>query len=112
MHGDTVVMLVLHVLSYLWSSHTYILYVFPWQEILIGHFVGKPFLPVIRFPLWTNKGNAITSSTERATFCLGTEVPRRSAGIDRPTVDETESTQVRMRLRKTSSHADTPSTHN
>ena len=40
----------------------------------------------------------------RPTFCL---VSRRSAGprdrqTDRPTADETESTQVRMRLRKTS----------
>ena len=41
--------------------------------------------------------------TSLAHFCLSTEVPRRSAGINRPTVDETESTQVRMRLRKTSS---------
>ena len=47
-------------------------------------------------------------------FCLGTEVPGRSAGIDRPTVDETESTQVGMHLRKTSSHLRHahPSTHN
>ena len=43
-------------------------------------------------------------------FCLGTEVPRRSAGIDRliMTVDETESTQVRMRLCKMSSHKTRP----
>ena len=45
----------------------------------------------------------LLDSAEYLHFYLGTEVPRRSAGIDRtdrPTVDETESTKVRMRLRK------------